>query len=242
MLCFRAHDSAFMMSAFSHDDGVHPAASLILMRDRLAGAPELLIVQRSAALAFAAGAYVFPGGRVDPEDVDLARRLCPDLDPADGAARVAAIRETREETAIMSASAAAGQPFDVGELVPFARWLPQERVVRRFDTRFYLAEATDDAEPVADGVETAAAFWMSAAELQERCARGEGRAIFPTRRLLDRLARFASFAEAREEAERLPARIITPWVECRSDGEWLCIPEDAGYPVTAERLDTATRY
>lgn len=234
-------------------DEARPAASLILMRDRRIGPPQLLIVQRSAVLAFAAGAYVFPGGRVDPGDREIAARLCPHLEREEGAARVAAVRETWEETAMAVglrpppargdvALQATGVRFEADALIPFARWLPQEAVVRRFDTRFYLAEATSDAEPVADGVETARAFWATAADVLERCHTGKGRAIFPTRRLLERLAGFLSFAEARAEAERLPQRIITPWVEQRADGAWLRIPGDAGYPVTEERAETAMRY
>jgi 8-oxo-dGTP pyrophosphatase MutT (NUDIX family) len=218
----------------TEDDPAFPAASLILMRERRAGPPELLIVQRSASLVFAAGAYVFPGGRVDPADYEAARRLCPALEPEEGAARIAAVRETLEETAIITPAA--------GALVPFARWLPREQVKRRFDTRFYLAEAQGEAIPVADGVETATAFWATAEDLLARCARGDGRAIFPTRRLLERLARFTRFADARAEAERLPQRIITPWVEHRPDGDWLRIPDDAGYPITGEPVETAMRY
>ena len=218
----------------TEDDPAFPAASLILMRERRAGPPELLIVQRSASLVFAAGAYVFPGGRVDPADYEAARRLCPALEPEEGAARIAAVRETLEETAIITPAA--------GALVPFARWLPKEQVKRRFDTRFYLAEAQGEAIPVADGVETATAFWATAEDLLARCARGDGRAIFPTRRLLERLARFTRFADARAEAERLPQRIITPWVEHRPDGDWLRIPDDAGYPITGEPVETAMRY
>jgi 8-oxo-dGTP pyrophosphatase MutT (NUDIX family) len=235
-------------------DEIRPAASLILMRDRLAGAPEVLIVQRGAALAFAAGAYVFPGGRVDPEDGVLAARLCPDLEPEEGAARVAAVRETWEEAAVSVALSPAPTPgdapfaepladFDAGALIPFARWLPKaEAAPRRFDTRFYLARGENGGMPVADGVESVQAFWATAEEVLERCRAGLGRAIFPTRRLLERLARFSCFDEARAEAERLPPRIISPWIEERDGIRWLCIPGDAGYPVAEERIETAARY
>ncbi|MBA2932575.1 NUDIX hydrolase [Sphingomonas sp. CGMCC 1.13654] len=212
------------------------AASLILMRERVSGDPEYLIVQRGSGLVFAAGAYVFPGGRVDPEDRARAGRDLPDIDPVDAAARIATIRETAEETGIdVEASPA--------DLIPFARWLPvHEEVIRRFDTRFYLACIDRDVVPVADGEESSQAFWATARDVLDRCARGDGRAIFPTRRLLERLARFGSFEEARTEAERLPPRIISPWVEQRDGERWLCIPDDAGYPVTSEALATAFRY
>ena len=205
------------------------------MREGLAARPQILIVQRSANLAFAAGAYVFPGGRVDPED-HVAGALYPRLDSREAAARIAALRETREETGIA---------LDIAttDLVPFARWLPKHEVVtRRFDTRFYLATTSERTEPVADGEETSHAFWATAQEVLDRCSAGNGRAIFPTRRLLERLARFPRFDAARDEAERLPQRIISPWIEQREGGDWLCIPEDTGYPVTSEPITTALRY
>jgi 8-oxo-dGTP pyrophosphatase MutT (NUDIX family) len=212
-----------------------PAASLILMRDRLVGAPELLIVRRGETLAFAAGAYVFPGGRVDPADLAVAQRLNVD-DSTEWAARIAAVRETHEETGIADAAAAA-------DLVPFARWRPPLEAPRHFDTRFYLAQARDDiAEPVADGIESSDAFWTSAQSLLDDCAAGRGHAIFPTRRLLERIAQFGSFAQARDQAVQLSARLIEPWIEQREDGAWLCIPADAGYPVTAEPIGRTPRF
>ena len=230
------------MSDLGQGEGQHgsspaaDAASLILMRERAHGKPELLIVRRAASLVFAAGAYVFPGGRVDPEDRLQAPDMPPPVDPADAAARIAALRETAEETGIVVDEAP-------GDLVPFARWMPKhEEVKRRFDTRFYLARMDRDVDPVADGVESSHAFWATARDILDRCAAGDGRAIFPTRRLLERLERFASFADARAEAEMLPQRIISPWVEQRGGQNWLCIPDDAGYPVTSEPIASAFRY
>jgi 8-oxo-dGTP pyrophosphatase MutT (NUDIX family) len=232
---------------------IHAAASLIVMRDRASQAPEVLIIQRSAALAFAGGAYAFPGGRVDLEDRALAERCCPSLDLDDGAARIAAARETLEETAIaighpsvsaddamladgFAARISSGAcTFDCDAFVPFARWLPHLGIKRRFDTRFFLAAAPAiDIDPIADGGETSATFWASAETILARCAARDGWALFPTRRLLERLARFTSFAEAREDALRLPQRVITPEIVSREDGYWLQIPNDAGYPITTE--------
>src|SRR5687767_2408105 len=123
-----------------------PAATLILMRPGAAGAPELLMMERTQHMAFAAGALVFPGGRVDPDDHALAERIGGGL--SDAAARIAAIRETIEETGIAPAfrrrhalvaqlrlELEEGAPFsalvenyglelDLGALTPFARWCP----------------------------------------------------------------------------------------------------------------------
>src|SRR5438552_711841 len=79
------------------DDAI-PAATLVVVRERPGRAPELLpellMVERAGSMAFAAGALVFPGGRIDEADRRLAEVL--GFDPA----AVASIRETIEETAI----------------------------------------------------------------------------------------------------------------------------------------------
>src|SRR3546814_7983409 len=78
-----------------------PAATLVLMRPAKAGPPELLKIERVHIMAFAACALVFPGGRIDPGDRALAQAIGGGVDQA--AARVAAIRETIEETGIAPA-------------------------------------------------------------------------------------------------------------------------------------------
>ncbi|HEX8667178.1 MAG TPA: NUDIX hydrolase [Allosphingosinicella sp.] len=244
-----------------------PAATLILMRPAAAGgAPEILMIERTADMAFAAGALVFPGGRIDPEDHAAAARLAPNL--PDAAARIAAIRETIEETGLApalipapdSAGAAAlregmarGERFapllerlgtapDFDALTPFARWCPNFRETRRFDTLFYLAEAPEDvAQARVQEAEATRLFWASAAAILAEIDAGRAHAIFPTRRNLERLARFGSIGEARADAAAHPVRKITPWVEERDGSKFVCIPTDAGYPVTAEPLETARR-
>ena len=244
-----------------------PAATLVLMRPSACGsAPELLMMERTETMAFAAGALVFPGGRIDPGDHESAARLAPALD--DGAARIAAIRETIEETGLAPAMSpapdaatcaalregiAGGEPFaplvarhgltlDLQALTPFARWCPNFRETRRFDTLFYLAEAPPEADrATAQEAEVARLFWATAADVLAEIDAGGAHAIFPTRRNLERLARFASIEEARADAALHPVRCITPWVEERDGRRFVCIPEDAGYPVTSEPFETARR-
>ena len=246
-----------------------PAATIVIMRAAQDGPPELLMVERAATLAFAGGAMVFPGGRVDPGDHRLAERV-PHLAPDEAAARVAAIRETLEETGLAIGFSAtpdvlaamrrrlhAGESFatllheaglvlDLAVLVPFARWRPEPSeehgLARIFDARFYLATLPADAPPATvDHSENVRLVWTSAAELLAAADAGRATIIYPTRRNLERLARFADFAAAVADAARHPVQVITPRVEHRDGRAWLCIPEDAGYPICAEPVAAAVR-
>jgi 8-oxo-dGTP pyrophosphatase MutT (NUDIX family) len=90
-----------------------PASTVVLVRDGDRGL-DLYLLRRHAQMAFAAGMYAFPGGRVDPRDHDAAigwagptaaawadRMSCPE-----GEARAlvcAAVRETFEESGVLLA-------------------------------------------------------------------------------------------------------------------------------------------
>ncbi|MGN6375589.1 MAG: NUDIX hydrolase [Sphingomonas sp.] len=242
-----------------------PAATLVVLRDRSDGAPpDLLMLERGAAMAFAAGALVFPGGRIDPGDQALAAAYAV---PA-AAARIAAIRETIEECGLAVALSPrpdaatlanlrralhAGEPFadllgaagialDLAALEPFARWRPDHKPTRIFDTHFFLARLPEGAPlPSADGGETVRVFWASARRVLADADAGRARIIFPTRRNLERLARFGSHADAVADARAHPVRLVTPWIEDRDGVPHLCIDDDLGYPVTAEPLDAVAR-
>jgi 8-oxo-dGTP pyrophosphatase MutT (NUDIX family) len=238
-----------------------PAATLVIMRERAGGPPDLLMVERSKAMVFAGGAMVFPGGRIDPADDALAAAFPND---PDAAAKIAAIRETIEEVglavgvrglddvaavraalhadvALGPALAAVGATLDLDALVPFARWLPDHKGMRIFDTRFFVARAPAGTEASVDRTENVRLTWTTAGDLLAAADRGEVRIIYPTRRNLERLALFGCFEDAVADAAAHPVRTITPHVEERGGTRWLCIPEDAGYPVTAERFDAAMR-
>lgn len=239
------------------DDDAIPASTLVVMRDRPAGPPQLLMVTRTRRMAFAAGAMVFPGGRIDEQDRALA------ADHAD-AAKVAAIRETVEETGLsvglipsapasLQASLHAGEPLavlldrhglglDLSALVPFARWKPTFKHTRRFDTLFFLARAPAEPEPLRpQPSECDSAEWVTAAEVLARVEAGTASAIFPTLRNLERLAQFGSFEEAVAHAAAHPVETVSPWIEEEGGEQWLRIPDHLGYPVTREKLERAMR-
>ncbi|MEG3169665.1 NUDIX domain-containing protein [Sphingomonas sp. LB3N6] len=243
-----------------------PAATLVIFRARGAERPELLFVERAKAMAFAGGALVFPGGRIDPGDHALAT-VSGRGDP-DAAARIAAIRETIEEVGIpvglsplpamnaferlraaLHQGIAFGQALadveaglDLDALTYFARWRPAHAHARIFDTHFYLARLPAGA-PAArvDATENVRLVWATAADVLAEADAGRATIIFPTRRNLERLAQFADFEAAVTDARAHPVRTVTPWTETRDGVEHLCIPDDLGYPVTSEPMSDAVR-
>lgn len=244
-----------------------PAATVIVFRRSVVGGPaELLMLERAGSMRFAGGAAVFPGGRVDPADHDLAARLAHGLDPHDAASRVAGIRETLEEAGlavglkgeITAETAAAARQMllaqgalapvldafgwspDFAALEPWARWCPDWKGA--FDTRFYLADLGTGAVQVAvDETENSHLFWSSAANALELADRGEISVIFPTRRNLERLAQFDDFTSARDFARQFPQRTISPERVDVDGVTHLTIPDDLGYPVTSEIMSTVKR-
>jgi 8-oxo-dGTP pyrophosphatase MutT (NUDIX family) len=147
------------------------AATLILV-DRTVSTPKVLVGKRHDKVVFMPGKFVFPGGRVDKTDnrVPVAAPIPKALEqnllkgsPKITASRarslaIAAIREACEETGLClgrnSNGAApdlqgAWKPFTEAGLLPdpsglflIARAITPPGRVRRFDTRFFTADAS----------------------------------------------------------------------------------------------------
>ncbi len=221
------------------------AATLVLLRDGAAGL-EVLMIARHEAMAFAAGAMVFPGGKVHADDAGLAGGR------PEGALRVAAIRETFEETGILLADGGAGaaglgarrgEPFAgllaerglapaADRLVPFAHWITPVGRPRRFDTHFFAAAAPPDQDPAHDGREAVEARWISPAAAVAASDGGALNLVFATRLNLLRLARFATVAEALAAAAAAPVVTVLPELLSTPAGRIFRIPPGAGYDVT----------
>lgn len=138
---------------FDPPDGKKPpqvkprdAATLILVR----GGREVMMGQRAKGHVFMPDKWVFPGGRVDPGDARLP--ACCELTPeteallrmggqvrrAPRAFALAAARETREEAGLILGGDAGP---DLSKLVYVARAITPPYRPRRFDARFFLADA-----------------------------------------------------------------------------------------------------
>ena len=146
------------------------AATLILV-DRTAATPKVLVGKRHDKVVFMPGKFVFPGGRVDKSDnrVPVAAPIPKALEanllkgsPKTTPLRarslaIAAIREACEETGLclgrksngtVPALEGAWKPFTEAGLLPdpsglflIARAITPPGRVRRFDTRFFTADA-----------------------------------------------------------------------------------------------------
>jgi 8-oxo-dGTP pyrophosphatase MutT (NUDIX family) len=232
-----------------------PASTLLLVRDGEAGL-EVLLLTRHAASGFAAGALVFPGGKIDLAD----EGLFPGEPPShpSPAFWVGAIRETFEECGVLLARRG-GKLLDAAEvaalpreaahdasafsrllgseklelatdlLVPFAHWITPPDSPKRFDTHFFVAPVPPDQRPAPDGHETTGLLWTSPHELVEAAKAGRANLVFATRLNLLKLGRSRTAAEALEAARRSKIVTVSPEFIEKPEGKFLRIPEEAGY-------------
>lgn len=131
------------------------SATLILVR-RGRASPRILMGRRASSHAFMPNKYVFPGGRLDAADCRV--RPARDLHPATLAkllARMrarptetrarglaqAAVRETWEEAGLLFGRASPGGAPDLSGLTLFMRAITPPGRTRRFDSRFFVADA-----------------------------------------------------------------------------------------------------
>jgi 8-oxo-dGTP pyrophosphatase MutT (NUDIX family) len=243
-----------------------PAATVVVFRNGADGQPELLMVQRSRTMRFAGGAAVFPGGKVDPQDRELSNRLTPDDEHELAAARIAAIRETLEETGLAiglrqpvsaeEAATARAMLIERGELAPvldafaweldparlihFAHWCAPRQ--RAYDTHFFLFDiGSGDVNLAVDETECTRLFWATATDALAMADAGEIGVIYPTRRNLERLALLDTFEAAVAHAAAHPVQRICPEEIDRDGHTWVEIPGGLGYPVLGQLITTAER-
>jgi 8-oxo-dGTP pyrophosphatase MutT (NUDIX family) len=131
------------------------AATLILVR-RDSAVPRILMGQRANGHAFMPNKYVFPGGRLDAADCRV--KPAKDLQPATlskllnrmrggpAASRArglahAAVRETWEETGLLFGRSRIGDAPDLSSLTFFMRAITPPGRTRRYDSRFFVADA-----------------------------------------------------------------------------------------------------
>jgi 8-oxo-dGTP pyrophosphatase MutT (NUDIX family) len=160
------------------DSEPRDAATLMLI-DRSGAEPKVLLGRRHAGHKFMPGKFVFPGGRIELLDAAMpaAGELHPDMaqklmervaEPNPQFARalpLTAVRETAEETGLLLGVKADAPPAvpgdiwadfakasvvpDLGQIYFIARAITPPRRPKRYDTRFFTADASSVAHEIA---------------------------------------------------------------------------------------------
>lgn len=176
------------------------AATVVLLRDG-PGGPEVLLLERPRHRGSFAGAWVFPGGAVDPGDGVGSTSVNGGAGAEEPGARRAAVRETREETGLV---------IEPHSLVSISCWVPPEGIPKRMRTWFYLAP--DPGGPLTLAAdECVDALWLRPHDALDRHKSGELRLVAPTWVTLYGLLGAASVADIfatarRSEPERFESR------------------------------------
>lgn len=193
---------------------IHPAATVILLRDCDEGLLTLLL-RRNSKLAFAGGSWVFPGGRFEPSDFDEAGSQ-----DEQAAAPHAAARETLEET---------GLNVKANEFVYFSHWTTPPVMPRRFSTWFFLTHTHDCDEVTVDGSEIEDHVWVTPAKALALHAKQEIELLPPTFVSLTELLAFNAAEQAMQAIANRPAFVFEPKFGKQGDDVVALYAEDAGY-------------
>ncbi len=191
-----------------------PAASVVILRTCIHGF-EVLLLKRSKDVSYLGGAWVFPGGRVDEDDV-----VCGNQESMDTAYRTA-LRETREECGIILVSE---------QLTPMALWVTPEGFPKRFSTYFFLAEDSYS-KVVVDGMEIETHVWMT--PLQALAGHKEGDMFFapPNYVTLVHLSGYDRVEDVMRHYRNSVILDYRPKIEHGPDGVFSVYEEDDDYDV-----------
>ncbi|MEO1435379.1 MAG: NUDIX hydrolase [Bacteroidota bacterium] len=192
---------------------IHPAATVMLARDR-AGQFEVLLLRRNKELAFAPGAWVFPGGRIDADELDAHQDL-------EQAARHAAVREAEEET---------GLDVDPKTLTLFRHWTTPAAEKRRFSTWFFFGQVADDVIVTIDDGEIKDYQWMHPQTALEGFKMGRFNMLPPTFISLQLVRKCSSVSEAAALLERETTVFVEPIMCFQGQQLHILYKGDAGYP------------
>ncbi|WP_314424516.1 NUDIX domain-containing protein [uncultured Microbacterium sp.] len=160
----------------SAPDDVPVAGTVVLLRPGESGV-EVLLIRRPGHGSFA-GAWVFPGGKV--EEADRASAASEQDD-----ARRAGVRETAEEVGLAV----------TGPMRSLSCWQPPVEAPVRIRTWFFLASAPDSPLRLASG-EVEEAAWITPSAALQRHGSGEWTLFPPTWMTLHRLSGYATVSAA----------------------------------------------
>lgn len=114
------------------------------------------------------------------------------------------------------------------QLTYFAHWITPVSAPRRYDTRFFMAEAPPGQEPLHDDHETIAATWISPAQALSLHARGQFEMRTPTVRTLETFAQCDRVAGLRRSLMAVQGNVPALLPRIAKNGQRL-LPGEPGY-------------
>ena len=238
VLLMRRHtDSAVLGGAYVFPGGkVDAADSAAEVLARLDQAPATLQTQlgEPTLTAEAAASFFVAAAREAFEEsgVLYAQRAGAPLTPAERHTAFDAIGQGQPFVEMLRAH---GLQLDTALLAPWSRWVtPRQPLMmnRRFDTRFFLAAVPHAQEARFDDFEVTEARWLSPRAALVQYQEGAIDMAAPQLISLIHLRRFASTAEALDDARSRHPPLVQPEPYKDEDGfRTVCYPGDPRHPV-----------
>ncbi|MDG1859948.1 MAG: NUDIX hydrolase, partial [Emcibacteraceae bacterium] len=203
------------------------SASILVIRDGETGL-EVLMMKRHADIDFAGGAYVFPGGKLDQDDLNGEQEGA-SFPPGYKELVQTAYREVFEESGLIIGEANDAElyrddllkgelhfseiikkakiNFHIADILPFARWVTPRDFSKRFDTRFFIAKAPLNQIAREDGREAVSVKWVKPYEFIDEFRE---ELMFPTIMNLKLLAQSNNVNQAFEHARTRKIMTVEP--------------------------------
>lgn len=197
------------------------SATVVLLRDNN-DQLEVLLLQKNQSINYG-GTWVFPGGVMEQTDTQLAAQLLGD-DSVESTAKVAAVRETKEESGI--------------ELMPqqlnsFAHWTTPKLMRKRYATWFFIADISQlSTEVTIDHGEIVEARWLRPIDALKAQEKDEIRLNGPSFVTLSELAVCNDAAQALDFYQTQDLNIYKPRIVSTDDAMVALYQRDSAYELT----------
>ena len=189
-----------------------PAATVVLLREA-EQSYEVLMLKKNSKITFG-GMWVFPGGKIDPEDYGEENEL-------EFAARAAAVRETKEETGIS---------VDSTDFIHFAHWTPPPGPQKRFATWFFIAKSTGVKSVEIDEGEIKDHQWIKPSDALAKHSAGDIDLVPPTWITLHHLSLYEQIDDVLDHFSKTTPKVYETRVVKASDGDRVAMWKgDSGY-------------
>ncbi len=192
---------------------IRPAATVQVIRELPQGGIEVLMLRRNRAVKFASGFWVFPGGKVEPHEMEGVNSL--------QAAKTAVVREAKEE---------ADLDLQEADLHFFVHWTTPTSEPKRFGTYFFHTQVPYDGTVITvDNSEILEHRWMTPEAAMAAALAKKILLMPPTFISLQRIRYCMSYSEVVAEWQRSEPLYILPMIQMEGSQAISMYEGDAGY-------------